>query len=91
MAATIPILSLIAVDQPDIRLMNERGRLKRLPGLFLGNAGRSESAELVVHERQELISRLIATLANRLDELRDFGHGADYSRIRSAAAEVLKV
>ena len=54
-AAAVPVLRLLDVDQPQIRLMHERRRLKRLARLLLRQFARCQFAQLVVHQRQQLL------------------------------------
>jgi hypothetical protein len=54
MAATVPWLVCVAPDQPQIRLVDQGGRLQRLPRLFVGQTLPRESAQLVVDQRQQL-------------------------------------
>ena len=67
MGATVPPRTAILAHKAEIGFVHQCGRLKRLPGLFLGNEGCGEATELVVHERQELLGRLVAALAYRFD------------------------
>jgi hypothetical protein len=50
--ARVPGLHPVNIDQPEIGLVNQRGRLKRLPGLLLGQPLRCQLPQLVVDQRQ---------------------------------------
>jgi hypothetical protein len=62
------MLRLIHIDEPHVGFVDERGRLERLAGLFVGHSQGRELAQLIIHERQELFgSRRIALLDCRQD------------------------
>jgi hypothetical protein len=66
MAAILPPLGFLATDEPEVRLMDQCGRLERLPGLFLSEPQLGNPSELTVDERQEFLGRArVATLDGR--------------------------
>src|SRR5204863_775691 len=67
-SAAVPLLRLLAADEAEVCLVNQRGGLKRLPGLLLGQFRGGELAQLVVDQRQQLGRGLrIAGLGGRQD------------------------
>src|SRR5262249_62420836 len=56
--AAIPGLRGVGTDKPQIRFMDERGRLKCLPWLLLGQLLSGQLAQLVIDQRQQLLPRL---------------------------------
>jgi hypothetical protein len=67
-------LDVVAADQPEISVMNERGGLERLPEFFLGQPLRGESSQFVVDERQELLGGLRIALLDGEQDASDFVH-----------------
>jgi hypothetical protein len=45
-------IELLVADQPQVRLVNQRGGLERLAGFLVGEPGCSEVAEFIVDERE---------------------------------------
>ena len=70
-AAAIPPLGLLAIDEPEVGLVDQGGGLERLPRLLLGEPLLGEPPELAVDERQELLGRPRVAL---LDGREDAGH-----------------
>ena len=54
MAAAVPMLRLLDVDEPEIGLMHQRRRLQRLTGFLLSQLGGGQLPQLLIHQRQEL-------------------------------------
>jgi hypothetical protein len=50
MAAAVPVLSLLDIDQPDVRLVDQGRRLERLAGLLLSQLLRRQLAQLLVDQ-----------------------------------------
>ena len=50
-------------DQPQIRLVNERGRLQERAGRFAAHVVQGEAAQLVVDNREELVPRALVPRA----------------------------
>jgi len=48
----------IIANQAQVSLMNESGRLQRVPRILMSQAGRSEFAKFIVNQRQQLDRRL---------------------------------
>jgi hypothetical protein len=55
MAAAVPVLGLLTVDESEIGLVYESGSLQSLSGLFLGEPLSRKSPEFVIHQRQKLL------------------------------------
>src|SRR5262249_17234241 len=60
--------------QPQVGLVQQRGRLQGLAGLFLGQLLGRESAQLVVDQRQELLRGRGVALLDGGQDARDLGH-----------------
>src|SRR5439155_20055620 len=73
MSAAIP-LWMIFSDQSQPRFMNQRGRLEGLVWPLLRHLRRSELAQLIVHERQQLIRSLRVALLRGLQNTCDVAH-----------------
>src|SRR5262245_35938207 len=56
-APAVPPPGLLGIDQPEIRLVHQRGRLERLAGPLLGQPLGRQLAELVVDQREQLLAR----------------------------------
>ena len=56
--ASIPVLGLLGIHQPDVRLMHQRRGLQRLARLLLGHLGGGQLPQFLVDQRQELLGRL---------------------------------
>ena len=54
MPAAIPAPCLLDIDKPEIRFVNKRSCLNRLPPLFASEPGGGQLAELVIDQRQQL-------------------------------------
>ena len=72
--AAVPVLGLLAAQQPQVRLMHQRGRLQGLAGPFVGQPLGRELAQLVVDERQQLLRGVRVALFDGSQDLRDIGH-----------------
>ncbi len=64
-AAAIPALNLVHVDQPDVCVVDQRRGLQRLPRLFVAEPLSRQFSQLIVHRRQELLRSLRFALLNR--------------------------
>jgi hypothetical protein len=58
------------VDKPDERLVDERGRLERLPRTLPANVARGKTAQLVVDERHQLGDGLLVAPRDLLEAAR---------------------
>ena len=56
---------LVGADEPQVSLVNERRRLKRLPGRLASKPGRGKPPKLLVDNRQQLIGSAGVTLFDR--------------------------
>ena len=72
----------LAVHQPEVRLVDQGRGLERLAGLLLGQLLGGQLAQLVVDQRQELLGRLRVAL---LDGREDAGHVLHRQARRQAA------
>ena len=52
-------LDVLGVDQPEIRLVHERGRLKAVVCPFVAHVPLGDAVELPVYERNEAIERAL--------------------------------
>ena len=59
-----PILpvDVLDIDQAQVRLVDERGRLQAVTGPFAGHAPASDAAQLAVDDRDEPIERRLVAL-----------------------------
>ena len=57
MRAILP-LNLLHLDEPQIRLVDERRRLQRVPDPLTLHVARRQTAQLLVHERQQRVERI---------------------------------
>ena len=74
MAATVPLLGLLDIDQPEVGLVDQGGRLQRLAGRLLGQLPRRQPPQFVVDQRQELLGRLRVALLDGGQDARDVVH-----------------
>ena len=70
----LPMNIHVVTDQAKISFMDERGGLQSLSGLFLIEVSRGESAEFLVHKRQELLGGLRVPSVDGVQNLRDLVH-----------------
>ena len=56
-------LDLLDFDQPEIRLVDERRGLKRMPDAFVAHVAPRDTAQFLMDERQQLIERGLLTSA----------------------------
>src|SRR5262249_36313373 len=75
MAAAVPVLGFLVINQAQVRFMHQRGRLKCLPWLLLGQSLSRELAQLVVDQRQELLGGVRAALLDVGQNVREVVHG----------------
>jgi hypothetical protein len=64
-----------AADESDVRLVDEGGRLERLPGRVGGHPGGGELAKIVVDEGEELPGGVWITLFGGGQDAGDLAHG----------------
>src|SRR5438128_8669836 len=75
MAATVPALAGAAgSDQAQVRFVDQCRGVERLPWLFMGQFRRSETAQLIVDERQQLRSGVRVALLDGGQDAVDFAH-----------------
>ena len=73
-AATVPLLAPVRVDQPQVRLVDQGRGLERLAGLLLRQPLGGQLAELVVDQRQELLGGLGVAVLDGREDARDVVH-----------------
>src|SRR5262249_24553188 len=74
-AATVPVLGLLYVHEPDVRFMNQGRGLKRLPGLLLRQLLGRELTQLVVDQWQELLCGVRIAVLDGGQDVGDVAHG----------------
>ena len=70
--AILPV-DLLDVDQAQVRLVDERGRLKAVPCPFAGHAPAGDAAQFAVDDRNEPIERRLVALPHCQEEPRHIG------------------
>jgi hypothetical protein len=60
------------VDQPGIRLVNQRGRLQRVASAFVAHIAAGEAPQFVINNGSEAVQRLVVSVAPREQERADF-------------------
>jgi hypothetical protein len=79
-AAAAPPLRLAAADEPEVRLVDERGGLEGLAGSLLGHPRGGELAQLVVDEREQFLRGAGVALVDGVQDPRDVGHDGKHTR-----------
>lgn len=74
MAAMVPLVAARCTHQPNICLVNESGRLKRVSGRLGSQPGSGKAAQLVVDQGQQLSGRMRVAPVDRIQKLRHFGN-----------------
>ena len=72
--AVLP-LDVLPVDQAQVRLVDERGRLEDVPGTLAGHAAGRDAPQLLVDERRQRLERGLVPAAPGDEQLRDVGRG----------------
>ena len=75
MAPALPARLVAVADEPQVRLVDQGGRLQRLPARFVGQARSRQAAQLVVDQRQQFVGRPGVALAGGFEQPCDFAHG----------------
>jgi hypothetical protein len=75
-AAAVPLLRVIHIHQPQVRLVHQRRRLQRLPGLLVHQPLRCQLPQFLINERQQLFRRNGIALLNRGEDACDLIHGS---------------
>jgi len=70
MRAILP-LHAAGIDQPQIRLVDERCRLQRMAGPFVRHVPAGDAAELAVHEGRQFLERSVIPLCPADEQARD--------------------
>jgi hypothetical protein len=68
-------------DQPQVRLVNQGGGLKRLARLLLRHLPGREFTKLIVDQRQKLSSGVRVALLNGVENMQDIGHNCKPLRL----------
>ena len=74
----------VLIDQPQVRLVDERGRLQRMPRALAAELGRGAPPELLVHEGNQTIARACVPGAPRVEQRCDIAAGSSQGRARCA-------
>ena len=75
MPPVVPML-LAAPDQPQPSLVDQCGRLERLPRSFLGHPRRGKFAQFLVNQWQEFLGGLSFALMHASQDARHLAHGS---------------
>src|SRR5262245_18428680 len=84
MTASVPVPRRFPADPPDVRLVDQCGRLERLSVVLLSHPGSGEPAQFVVDERKQLRGGLGIAGTDRGQDLRDVGYDAKHSSVENA-------
>src|SRR5262249_30159723 len=83
MSTVVPGLAGVSADEPKIRLLDQRRRLKGLSRLLRSQRWRGEPAQLIINERQKLFGRVRVAVLDRGQDAADIGHdGEDTARVK---------
>src|SRR4029077_580471 len=74
MAAAVPVLRLLDINQAQIGFMDQSGCLKRQAGLFVGQSLGCQLAQLIVDQRQELLGSGWTALIDGLEDMGNVTH-----------------
>ena len=74
MSPAFPLLGLLGIHQPDIRLVHQRRGLKRVARILLGYLPGRKPAQLVVDQRQEPLGGPSVALLDGTQDPSDVGH-----------------
>src|SRR5262249_54018514 len=77
-----PAVEVLVADEPQVRLVDQRGRLERLARCLRGHPGGRELAQLVVDEREQLGRGSRVAGGGCVEELRDVWHPVSVFRLR---------
>lgn len=75
MPATVPVLGLLNIHQPEISLVNQRRRLESMIFPFAGHFRCRQLTQIFIHQRQQLLGSRWITLLDLGEDLCDIGHG----------------
>src|ERR1700730_15821531 len=78
-AAAVPALGLLGVYQAQIGFMDQGGGLECLPRLFLSQLLGRQLPQLVINQRQQLLSGVRVALLDGTQDLRPVAHRDRYS------------
>jgi len=74
-AATVPTLGLLGIDEPNVRFMDQCRCLERLPRLFPGQLVRRQLAQLIIDQRQQPLGGVCVALLDGGQDSGDIAHG----------------
>ena len=77
--ATVPLLRFLAADQTQVRLMDQRGGLKRLAGCLGGHPSGGEFPQFVVNEWEEVGGRFWVSTRGRVEQAGHIGHWVEFT------------
>src|SRR5262249_30775186 len=89
-ATVLPPRGVRGADEPEERLVNERGRLEGVPGPLPGQAGRRELAQLVVDEREQLGRRAAVAGRGGVQEAGPVGHCGEVYRLFGSVTPAIR-
>jgi hypothetical protein len=73
MLSAVPVRAIV-LDEPKVRLVDERRRFKRVRRSLARHLRPREPAKFVVHDRQELRRRTAIAVIDRFYQPRDLAH-----------------
>jgi hypothetical protein len=75
MAAAVPLLRLLDIDQPEVGFVYQGGRLECVARLFLGQTLSGQLPQLLVDQGQELLGGARVALRNGREDASNVIHG----------------
>src|SRR6185369_14008405 len=84
-----PVRDIVDVHQPDVRLMDEGGRLKGLTRRLVRQPLRRQLSQLVINQREKLVGGVGIARPKRREDARDLIHrrvSISYAKMRLRAA-----
>src|SRR5262245_24632497 len=76
---TVPVLGLLHINQPQVRLMDQRGGLQCLARFFLSESLSGQLPQLVIDQRQQLLRGVGVALLDGGQDARDLAHKAKHN------------
>src|SRR4029077_12723329 len=73
-AATVPVLDLVHIHQPEVGLVDQRRGLESLAEVLLGDLLGGQLPQLVVHQGQELFGALGVAILDGGQDAGNFSH-----------------
>jgi hypothetical protein len=63
---------MLNLDQPQIRFIDQRRRLQRVPGAFASHIVSGQTMQFGMNQRDQLLQRRLVAIAPSQQQLRDF-------------------